>query len=61
MQNAMPCRNKGCRASGLSAIPITSAITMAGMGATRPMRGAAVSAATATSAESASPGRIPRA
>jgi hypothetical protein len=61
MQNVMPWWNKGCRASGLSAIPITSASTMAGMGATRPMMGAAVTATTATSAESASPGRIPRA
>ena len=37
-------------------MPMNSAITMAGIGATRPTSGAAVTAATATTTESAMPG-----
>jgi hypothetical protein len=41
-------------------MPMKRAITMAGMGAIGAMSGAAVTAATATAADNASPGRRPR-
>src|SRR5262249_60813342 len=40
--------------------PISSAITMAGTGTSRPTSGAVATAAPATSADSARPGRMPR-
>jgi hypothetical protein len=55
-QNVMPGANTGRRATTLSAIPIASAITIAGIGNTGAIRGAAATAATATTADNAKPG-----
>jgi hypothetical protein len=59
-QNTMPGWNQGRRASGLSTMPIRSAITIAGIGKTAATKGAAAIAATATSADSPTPGTMLR-
>ena len=56
----MPGWNSGRSATELSAMPISSAITIAGIGKTTATRGAAATAATATSDDSITPGRMLR-
>ena len=55
-QNTIPGWNDDLRATGLSAIPTTRAITMAGIGATPARRGAASTAVTATNDDNSKPG-----
>ena len=59
-QNTIPGWNDDLRATGLSAIPTTSAITMAGIGATPARRGAASTAVTATNDDNSKPGATRR-
>ena len=59
-QNTIPGWNDDLRATGLSAIPTTSAITMAGIGATPARRGVASTAVTATNDDNSKPGATRR-
>ena len=59
-QNTMPGWNAGRVATELSAMPMNSAMTIAGIGMARATKGAAKYAVTAVAAARITPGRSPR-